>query len=111
MADPQPEPAPEKPKLEWQLPSWKKIGEFVANVMRLERAVETLKEENRKLQEQVSRLQRHADDQAGQLKVLLSFVHTSLRDQVETRAEGAAIRVFERLIAFKGDDEKPKNQR
>jgi hypothetical protein len=32
--------------------------------------------------------------------VLLSFVHTSLRDQVETRAEEAAICVFERLIAF-----------
>jgi hypothetical protein len=104
MADAPPEPAPEMSKAELQLPSWKKIGEFVANVMRLERSVETLKEENRKLHEQVSRLQRQADDQAGQLKVLLSFVHTSLRDQVETRAEGAAIRVFERLIAFQGDE-------
>ena len=111
MGDPPPEQFPGQSKTEWQLPSWKKIGEFVANVMRLERSVETLKEENRKLQDQVSRLQREADDQAGQLKVLLSFVHTSLRDQVETRAEGAAIRVFERLIAFKGDDEEPKNQR
>jgi predicted RNase H-like nuclease (RuvC/YqgF family) len=107
MADAPPEPASDRPKAEeWKLPSWKKIGEFVANVMRLERSVETLKEENRKLEEQVSRLQR----QAGQLKVLLSFVHTSLRDQVETRAEGAAIRVFERLIAFKSD-ENPEDQR
>lgn len=78
--------------------------------MRLERSVETLKEDNRKLQEQVSRLQRQVDDQAGQLKVLLSFVHTSLRDQVDTRAERAAIGVFERLIALKGD-ENPEGQR
>ncbi len=109
MAD-APEPSQKKPKTEWQFPSWKKIGEFVANVMQLERSVETLKEDNRKLQEQVSRLQRQADDQAGQLKVLLAFVHTSLRDQVETRAERAAIGVFERLIAFR-DDETPEDQR
>jgi chaperonin cofactor prefoldin len=92
MGDPPLEQSPGQSKPEWQLPFWKKIGEFVANVMRLERSKETLKEDNRKLQEQVSRLQRQADDQAGQLKVLLSFVPTSLRDQVETRAEGAAIR-------------------
>jgi polyhydroxyalkanoate synthesis regulator protein len=78
----------------------KKIGEFVANVMQLERSVETLKEDNGKLQEQVSRLQRQSDDQAGQLKVPIAFVHTSLRDHVETRAERAAIGVFERLIVF-----------
>jgi hypothetical protein len=78
--------------------------------MRLERSMETLMEDNRKLQEQVSRLQRQADDQAGQLKVLLSFVHTSLRDQVDTRAERAAIGVFERLIAFKSDGN-PEDQR
>jgi hypothetical protein len=110
MGDPPPEQSPGQSKPEWQLPSWKKIGEFVANVMRLERSMETLKEDNRKLQEQVSRLQRQADDQAGQLKVLLSFVHTSLRDQVDTRAERAAIGVFERLIAFKSD-ENPEDQR
>ncbi len=96
-------------KANGNFPPGKKIGEFVANVMRLERYMETLKEDNRKLQE-VSRLQRQADDQAGQLKVLLSFVHTSLRDQVDTRAERAAIGVFERLIAFKSDDN-PEDQR
>jgi len=76
----------------------------------LERSVETLREDNQKLQEQVSRLQRQVDDQAGQLKVLVSFVHTSLRDQVDTRAERAAIGVFERLIAFKSE-ENPEGQR
>jgi len=65
--------------------------------------VETLKEKNKKLEEQVSRLQRQADDQAGQLKVLMTFIQTSLHERVETHAERAAIRVFERLIAIQGD--------
>ena len=51
MADAPPEQGPGQSKTEWQLPSWKKIGEFVANVMRIERYMETLKEDNRKLQE------------------------------------------------------------
>ncbi|MGO8847928.1 MAG: hypothetical protein ACLQFI_21915 [Methylocella sp.] len=110
MGDPPPEQSPGHSKPEWRLPSWNKIGEFVVNVMRLERSVETLREDNQKLQEQVSRLQRQVDDQAGQLKVLVSFVHTSLRDQVDTRAERAAIGVFERLIAFKSE-ENPEGQR
>ena len=47
MGDPPPEQGPGLSKTKSQLPSWKKIGEFVANVMRLERSVETLKEDNR----------------------------------------------------------------
>jgi hypothetical protein len=35
MGDPPPEQAPRQAKTKWQLPSWKKIGEFVANVMQL----------------------------------------------------------------------------
>lgn len=104
MADVPPEPAQEATRTGWPLPSWKKIAEFLSNVGQLERSVETLKEQNTKLEEQVSRLQRQADDQAGQLKVLMTFVQTSLRDQVETRAEKTAIRVFEWLIAIQGDE-------
>jgi hypothetical protein len=40
----------------------------------------------------------------------MTFVQTSLRDQVETRAEKAAIRVFERLIAIQGDNT-PEDER
>jgi len=78
--------------------------------MQLKRSVGTLKEDNRRLQEQVSRLQRLSDDQTGQLKVLITCVHTSLRDQVDTRAETAAIGVYERLIAFR-NEENPNDQR
>jgi hypothetical protein len=42
--------------------------------------MESLKEDNRKLQEEVSRIQRQMDDQAGQLKVILSWGHPSRRD-------------------------------
>jgi hypothetical protein len=57
-------------------PFLEKIGGFVANIMQLERSVETLKEDNGKLHEQASRLQRQADDQAGQLGYYSSsFIH------------------------------------
>jgi hypothetical protein len=46
------------------------------HIMQLERSVETLKEDNGKLHEQASRLQRQADDQAGQLGYYSSsFIH------------------------------------
>jgi hypothetical protein len=80
MGNPPQEYGPGLSRTEWQFPSWKKIGEFVANVMQLKRCVETLKEYNRKLQE-----------------------------QVDTRAERAAVAVFERLITFKSN-EKPEDR-
>jgi hypothetical protein len=50
----------------------------------------------------VQRLQRQVDEQAGEL--LVTFVNSSLRDQIEGRAERAAIRVFERLVSMPGDE-------
>jgi hypothetical protein len=38
--------------------AWKKISEFVADVVHLQRSVATLTEENKKLVEEVTRLQR-----------------------------------------------------
>jgi hypothetical protein len=55
------------------------------------------------LDDQVLALQRQVDDQAGQLKVLVSFVQTSLRDQIEGRAERAVINVLNRLSGEPGD--------
>jgi hypothetical protein len=55
MADP---PSDEAPRAAWPLPSWKKIAEFLSNVGHIERSIETLKEQNTKLQEEVLRLQR-----------------------------------------------------
>lgn len=86
------------------LPSLRKIGEFLANVLTLERSVDALKDRTKSLEAEVQRLQRQVDEQAGELKVLVTFVHSSLRDQIEGRAERAAIRVFERLASMQGDE-------
>jgi len=86
------------------LPSFRKIGEFLANVLTLERSVDALKDRTKSLEAEVHRLQRQVDEQAGELKVLVTFVHSSLRDQIEGRAERAAIRVFERLTSIQGDE-------
>ncbi len=86
------------------LPSLRKIGEFLANVLAIERSVESLRDRTKSLEAEVQRLQRQVDEQAGELKVLITFVHSSLRDQIEGRAERAAIRVFELLASMQGDE-------
>jgi chaperonin cofactor prefoldin len=86
------------------LPSLRKIGEFLVNVLTLERSVDTLKDRTKSLEAEGQRLQRQVDEQAGELKVLVTFVHSSLRDQIEGRAERAAIRDFERLVSIQGDE-------
>lgn len=96
-AEPQREPSKGKGL---SLPSLRKLGEFLANVLTLERSVDALKDRTKALESEVRRLQRQVDEQAGELKVLVTFVHSSLRDQVEGRAERAAIRVFERLASM-----------
>ncbi len=82
------------------LPSLRKMGEFLANVLTLERSVDALKVRTQSLETEVQRLQRQVDEQAGELKV--TFVHSSLRDQIEGRAERAAVRVLERLASTEG---------
>ena len=86
------------------LPSLRKLGKFLANVLTLERSVDALKDRAKSLEPEVQRLQRQVDEQAGELKVLVTFVNSSLRDQIEGRAERAAIRVFERLVSMPGDE-------
>ena len=55
------------------LPSFRKIGEFLANVLTLERSVDALKDRTKSLEAGVHRLQRQVDEQAGELKVLVDF--------------------------------------
>jgi CII-binding regulator of phage lambda lysogenization HflD len=86
------------------LPSLRKLGKFLANVLTLERSVDALKDRAKSLEAEVQRLQRQVDERAGELKVLVIFVNSSLRDQIEGRAERAAIRVFERLVSMPGDE-------
>ncbi|MCI0467893.1 MAG: hypothetical protein L0Y57_12950 [Beijerinckiaceae bacterium] len=89
------------------LPSVRKIGEFLANVLTLERSVDALKDRTKSLEAEVQRPQRQVDEQAGELKVLVTFVHSSLRDQIEGRSERAAIRVLERLASMQDEESRP----
>ena len=86
------------------LPSLRKLGKFLANVLTLERSVDALKDRAKSLEAEVQRLQRQVDEQAGELKVLVIFVSSSLRDQIEGRAERAAIRVLDRLASMQSDE-------
>jgi predicted nuclease with TOPRIM domain len=86
------------------LPTFRKIGEFLANILTLERSVDALQDRTKSLEAEMQRLQRQVDEQAGELKVLVTFVHSSLRGQIEGRAERAAIRVLERLASMQGEE-------
>jgi hypothetical protein len=86
------------------LPSLRKLGKFLANVLTLERSVDALKDRAKSLEPEVQRLQRQVDEQAGELKVLVTFVHSSLRGQIEGRAERPTSRVFEWIALIQGDE-------
>lgn len=79
------------------LPTLRRIAEFIRNVLRLERNIESIKQENQFLKDRIETMQRQLDEQSGQLKVLVDFVTRSLDDKVAARAEEAAIRAFERM--------------
>jgi predicted RNase H-like nuclease (RuvC/YqgF family) len=96
-------PAPLE-KSEQDLLSWRRFGEFIRNVLRLERSVEALKKENGELDQRIKALQRQFDEQTGQLKVLADFVNKALDERVESQAEEAAIRAFERMASLVGLD-------
>lgn len=65
--------------------------------------MDLLKEENKRLREELKAVQRQVNEQEGQLKVLLTFVQTALHEQVDSRAERVAIRAVERMISFRSE--------
>jgi len=88
-----PEGSPESPpgkRPAVGLPSWKSVIEFLTAIADLRRTVDGLKDSNKSLREDVTRLQRQVDEQSGQLKVLLGFVQNSLDEQIDRRASRAA---------------------
>lgn len=88
--------------------SIRKIGEFLANTLRLERDVTNLKEKVKKLEVQVSAMQRQADEQSGQMKQLGAFVHSALNERIDARAEQAAMHLFKRLLVLQEPPAPPK---
>lgn len=99
---------PPEEREEFQLPGLRQFIEGLANVYRVGELVRGLKQENKKLQQELSRLEARVEFQAGQLKQLGDFITMSLRNQIEPRVERATERALEPPAARK---EKPKDQR
>lgn len=76
----------------------KKAGEYLLGVMQLKRSVETLTKQSEKQQEQISRLQRQIDEQAGQLKALQSFIQTAVYEQAALSGERAAYAMLQEVF-------------
>lgn len=102
MSDP-PSSQPKSPQKDWVFSTWKRISEFVADVFQLKRSIATLTEQNNRFEGEIKRLQRQVDELSGQVKVLVDFVQTSLHNEIETRAERAAISLIDRLIALRDE--------
>lgn len=64
--------------------------------------MDALKEENRKLDARIAAMQRQLDEQTGQLRILSEFVNKAMEEQVEARAEEAAVRAFQRMATIAG---------
>lgn len=100
------EEAPEKPPAPGDDASfgWRRAAEFLKNILRLERAVSRLEDENRELRLRVEELQRAVDNHNGQLKAILSALNSTIENSVATRAERIAIDTVVRLL-----DRNPKD--
>lgn len=71
------------------LPSWRRVGDFLRSIMGLESSVASLKKQVSDLERRVDDLQRVGDRQAGQLKVLTEFVRGALDDRMQGRIRRA----------------------
>lgn len=76
-----------------------KIAAFISNMFRLDRDVTTLTEKCKRLEEKTAQMQRQLDEQSGQLKQLSQFLHDTLYDRIDTRAEKAALGLIENILA------------
>jgi FtsZ-binding cell division protein ZapB len=103
------ESAPEPPdkKGSW-LPSPKKMGEFILATIQIQRSVETLKKENEKLTNEIKRLQRQVDEQAGQLKTIQTFIQSSVYENAARSGERAALQLFEQMMRPAVEDKKKR---
>jgi chaperonin cofactor prefoldin len=95
-SDPKPERTSEKSS--W-LPPPKKWGEFILNTIQIQRTVDSLKKENDKLTDELKRLQRQVDEQAGQLKAIQAFIQTSVYENAARSGERAAFILIEQMRA------------
>jgi hypothetical protein len=66
-----------------------------------------LKRRTKKLEAEVAALQRQADDHAGQLRVIMTLIESTINERAAQTAEQAAARVIERFLSLR-DDQPPK---
>ncbi|MCR9122235.1 MAG: hypothetical protein NXH91_08165 [Phyllobacteriaceae bacterium] len=98
-------PEKDEPGASSEQVSWRRFGEFFANILRLERTVARLEQDNRQLRNQVTALQRMVDDHNGQLKAILATLETSIASRIESAADRAAIDAVVRLLETRGDQD------
>lgn len=104
-----PKSPPPAPEASSKFPlSLKRIGEFVAKVLRLERNVVALTARIERLQEHNDRMQRQLDEQTGQLKQLSQFLHDTLNERIDARAERAALQLIESIVAARSDADRTR---
>lgn len=80
------------------LPSAKKFGEFVLAVFQIKRSLATMKKDNKHVPDEVLRLQRRVDENAGQLKTMRSFTQITVLDQAARSGERAAMSVMQQFL-------------
>ncbi len=81
------------------MPTPKKVGEFILSVLQIQRSVDTLKKQNETLVDEIRRLQRQVDEQAGQMKAIQSFIQTSVYEHAARSGERAALTLIQQFVA------------
>jgi uncharacterized coiled-coil protein SlyX len=74
-------------------PDWltpRRAWDFTRNVINLERTVATLREDNRKLSDEMIEIQKTPADHDAQLRLLTDFVRDSLSSRLEAKLDRLA---------------------
>jgi hypothetical protein len=82
----------------WKFPSFGTFGDYIKKLLALEGTVGFLKEENKRITNEMILLQRQLSEHNGQLKVLGEFVRVATSAQVEAIATKSAIKTVESMI-------------
>jgi predicted RNase H-like nuclease (RuvC/YqgF family) len=84
-------PGPSGPKGFW--PDWvtpRRAWEFARNIIRLERNVASLQDDNQTLRSEIAKLHKSVTEHDAQLRLLTAFVRDSLSNRLEARIEQLA---------------------
>jgi len=93
--DSQPEEDGEKG---WKFPSFGVFSDYIKKLLSLEATVGFLKEENKRISNELVNVQRQTSQQNGQLKVLGEFVRMATNVQIEATARKSATKTVESMI-------------